>query len=104
MSISKEQDLKLKIGNFFLASIFALVPTAMTIGFLGVHGYMVCKTLDSRLELGKKVDVTELCNKSNLDTNLDYLIWIWIFTMIPTWRWFYIGHYRRVKKQMSNSD
>ena len=100
MSISKDIDLRLKIGNLFLAAIFSIVPTSMTIGFLGVHGHLLCRDLDTRLPNLDKIAIRELCNKSNIEANYDYIVWIWLITMIPTWRWFYIGHYRRVKKQI----
>ena len=107
MSISKDHDLKLKLGNLFLALLFAIVPTSMTIGFLGVHGHFLCRDLDTRLEKIDKLtlrqlDVKMLCDISNIEASYDYIIWIWLFTTIPTWRWFYIGHYRRVKKQLFN--
>ncbi len=99
MGITKSQDLKLKIGNFTLAAIFALVPTAMTIAFLTVHGMILCRTLEDnveKLELNlNNREIKDMCKKSNFDTNYYYVIWVWLFTMIPTWRWFYIGHYRR---------
>ena len=97
MSVSKDRNLKLKLGNLFLASLFSIVPTAMTIAFLGVHGFLLCKDLESRLESTQKIGVIDLCNKSNIESNTDYILWVWLFTMVPTWRWFYIGHYRRVK-------
>jgi len=103
MSISKNQDVKLKLGNLVLAILFSVVPTSMTIGFLGTHGYILCKNLDSRLENIDKASVYELCNKTNLEANFDYVIWIWLFTTIPTWRWFYIGHYRRVARSIKNT-
>ena len=96
MSVSNGLNLRLKLGNLGLAALFALVPTAMTIAFLCVHGYIVCRTLETRLEQSYKLGVTELCNRSNIETNYDYIIWVWLFTMIPTWRWFYISHYNRV--------
>ena len=99
MTISKDKDLKLKLGNLFLAILFAIVPTSMTIGFLGVHGYILCRNLDTRIEDSTKLRVGELCDQSNIDANYDYIIWTWLFTTIPTWRWFYISHYRRIKRQ-----
>ena len=101
MPITKERDLRLKVGNLFLALLFAIVPTSMTIGFLGVHGYILCRNLDSRLEKSIKSTVTELCDQSNIESNYDYIIWTWLFTTLPTWRWFYIGHYRRVSSAKS---
>ena len=104
MSISQAQDLRLRFGNLFLAAIVSVVPTLMTISFLGVHGYILCKNLDNRLEAVNKLPVKELCAESNLEANYKYLIWIWMFITIPTWRWFYIGHYKRVKQHKANSD
>ena len=103
MNLSKSAELRLKVGNLFLAAIFSLVPTAMTIGFLGVHGYILCRGLDQRLEEVVKTDKAkdgllfkQICLETNLEANYRYLIWIWIFITLPTWRWFYIWHYKRV--------
>ena len=96
MSISKSENLKLRLGNLFLAVIFSVVPTAMTIGFLGVHGYLLCRNLEQRFEVSQKVQVNELCLESNQEAYYSYIIWIWMFITIPTWRWFYIWHYKRV--------
>ena len=101
MSVSKEKDLRLKLGNLFLALLFAIVPTTMTIGFLGVHGYILCRNLDARLEKDIKITVTDLCDKSNVESNYDYIIWTWLFTTLPTWRWFYISHLNRIKRKNS---
>ena len=102
MTISKDKDLRLKVGNLVLALLFAIVPTTMTIGFLGVHGYILCQNLDERIEISIKTNVKELCNQSNIDANYDYIIWTWLFTTIPTWRWFYISHYKRLKRKPDN--
>ncbi len=97
MAISKRENFKLKLGNLFLASILSIVPTSMTIGFLGVHGLIVCKGLEERMEVISENDALEACKKSNIDYAYKYIFWIWLFITIPTWRWFYIGHYRRIK-------
>ena len=102
MTISKDNDLRLKVGNLFLALLFAIVPTTMTIGFLGVHGYILCRNLDTRIEKTLQSTVTELCDQSNIDANYDYIIWTWLFTTIPTWRWFYISHYKRLNRKLDN--
>ena len=102
MTISKDKDLRLKVGNLFLALLFAIVPTTMTIGFLGVHGYILCRNLDARIENTLQSTVTELCDQSNIDANYDYIIWTWLFTTIPTWRWFYISHYKRLRRKPDN--
>ena len=102
MSISRDKDLRLKLGNLFLAIVFSVVPTSMTIGFLGVHGYILCRSLENSIEDSKKLGVLELCDQSNIEANYSYIIWIWLFTTIPTWRWFYISHYRRVKRISDN--
>ena len=99
MSIPRDLDLRLKCGNLFLAAFVSLVPTAMTIGFLGVHGYILCRTLDRRLDVAQKIQTRELCDESNLSANFDYVVWIWLFILMPTWRWFYIGHLKRVTRE-----
>ena len=96
MIISKTDDLKLKVGNLMLAAIFAIVPTSMTIAFLTVHGHLLCRSLDTRLESVEGQKINPICIQSNYEVNYSYIIWIWMFTTIPTWRWFYIGHYKRV--------
>ena len=98
MGISKNLDFRLKLGNLFLALLFSIVPTSMTIGFLATHGYLLCRDLDLRLEKIEETSISELCDRSNLDVNFNYILWVWLFITIPTWRWFYIGHYRRVSK------
>ena len=102
MSISRDKDLRLKLGNLFLAIVFSVVPTSMTIGFLGVHGYILCRSLENRIEDSKKLGVLELCDQSNIEANYSYILWVWLFTTIPTWRWFYISHYRRVTRISDN--
>ncbi len=104
MSISKGEDLQLKIGNFFLAAVLSAVPTVMTIGFLGVHGLIVCKNLEKRIDNSNSSEVNVLCEKSNLESSYSYIVWIWLFIMLPTWRWFYIGHYRRVQHERSEAS
>ena len=99
MIISSRQDVKLKIGNLFLASIFAIVPTSMTIAFLTVHGYLLCRSMDTRIEKIEGSRLNEICIQSNYEVNYNYIIWIWLFTTIPTWRWFYIGHYKKIQKK-----
>ena len=103
MSIPKDLDHKLKFGNLFLALMFAVVPTAMTIGFLGVHGVLLCRTLETKVAESDKLELNELCLNSNIEANYDYIIWVWLFITIPTWRWFYVGHYRRVQQKSANN-
>ena len=103
MVLSRRQDLRLKLGNLSLAIVFSTVPTAMTIAFLTVHGFVLCRHLSDRLDLTHRPLVKELCYKSNFDSNSNYVLWIWLFTMLPTWRWFYVGHYRRVAHKNQNS-
>tara|TARA_B100000029_G_scaffold514402_1_gene617073 strand:- start:1627 stop:1941 length:315 start_codon:yes stop_codon:yes gene_type:complete len=104
MRISQDLDLRLKLGNLVLAAIFSIVPTSMTIGFLAVHGHLLCRSLDSRLEQKERLVVSNLCKQSNIEANYNYILWVWIFTMIPTWRWFYIGHYRRIANTSSKDS
>ena len=42
----KLKPITLKLGNLLIAISMATVPTAMTIGFLLSHGYIVCRKLD----------------------------------------------------------
>ena len=105
MKISKGLDLRLKLGNLFLASFLSLVPTSMTIGFLGIHGMLLCKDLEKSIIEDRKVETLILqCQESNYRISLNYLVWVWLFVMLPTWRWFYIGHYRRVIKNNSEAS
>ena len=97
MLISKKEDLNLKLGNLLLSAILSAVPTAMTIGFLSVHGTIVCNDLESRLNNPKTELISETCYISNLESSYKYILWIWLFITITTWRWFYIGHARRVR-------
>ncbi len=104
MALSKREDLRLKVGNLMLAVVFSIVPTAMTIAFLSVHGLVLCRDLSQRLDENQRSPVKQLCQKSNFDSNLNYVIWIWLFTMLPTWRWFYVGHYKRLSNTKLNKD
>ena len=105
MDIAKPLDLRLKLGNLCLAAILSLVPTTMTIGFLGIHGMLLCRDLEKSFADVKTLESFQLnCKTSNYKTSLSYLIWVWLFVMIPTWRWFYIGHYRRVVKASSEEN
>ena len=102
MSISRSDDRRLRLGNLLLAALFSVVPTAMTIGFLGIHGYLLCKNLDERLDMPANLQAKELCLKSNLDVNYSYIIWIWMFITIPTWRWFYYSHHKKLNDDYKN--
>ena len=33
---------------------------------------------------------------------IDYVIWIWLIITIPTWRWFYLGHIKRINNKVNN--
>ena len=96
MTISNRDDLKLKLGNLVLAAFLSIVPTTMTIGLLGAHGMIVCRDLSNRIE---NVQTLESCDQSNRDLLTKYTIWIWLIITFPTWRWFYIGHYRRIQNK-----
>ena len=95
MSISSREYVRLNIGNLALAALLSLVPTAMTLGFLGIHGMILC---NSSSEL-RETNVNKVKNKSCNDVNKNlltlYFVWIWIFITIPTWRWFYIWHLQK---------
>ncbi len=100
MVLTERQDLSLKIGNLFLAIALSIVPTTITLAILGGHGYLLCERLNQKVEQTTNtgsIQLSESCMESNLEELIRYVVWIWIFISIPTWRWFYIGHVRRVK-------
>ena len=96
---SKREDFVLKCGNLVLALLLSTVPVGITIAILGAHGTLLCRRLEQRIDqtLIKKYDLRERCQSANIDELYKYVLWIWIFITIPTWRWFYVGHVRRVK-------
>ena len=98
MSITKRENLRLKLGNLVLAILLSTVPTAMTIGFLNVHGLIVCNGIKTRVDQEDKTLINGICVNSNNQATISYIIWIWLFITIPTWRWFYVGHVRRVER------
>ena len=98
MRITKRDNLRLKLGNLFLAFLLSSVPTGMTIGFLNVHGLIVCNSIKTRIDPENSTSINSLCINSNNQATIAYIIWIWLFITIPTWRWFYVGHLRRVER------
>ena len=99
MSISRKDDLKLKVGNLGLALLLSIVPTSMTLGLLSAHGYVLCKSVDSSLIANGRLSIKDSCLNKNIAVTSKYILFIWLFITLPTWRWFYIGHYRRVTKK-----
>ena len=99
MPRSKQEDLKLKLGNLILAIWLATVPTAITYGALSLHGINICNSLTSKLDIESKSQVKELCNQSSWDTTKSYIILIGFFITLPTWLWFYLS----VRKKKANT-
>ncbi len=97
MEISTKLDLKLKIGNLFLALLLSTFPTSITIGILTAHGHLVCRDMFEYSNQKSESILVEGCREANNNLILKYLIFIWLIITIPTWRWFYIGHYQRLK-------
>ncbi len=95
MPIAKKDDLRLKLGNLFLAACLSIVPTIITLGLFGAHGYILCRKLDVRTNETEISFIEDKCNEASIDSLYSYFIWIWIFITVPTWRWFYLGHVRR---------
>ena len=103
MTISRKDDFKLKVGNLFLAAFLSVVPAFMTLGFLKVHGMILCDELSKNIANNQRIEIVENCDKSNMESIYKYSLWIWLFITIPTWRWFYIWHYKRIQKKSSSS-
>ncbi len=98
MLLSTKEERNLKFGNLLLAAIFSVVPTAMTITFLLIHGTILCRTIDYSTPAINKSDFLQSCQVSNVDVNKNYIVFIWLIILLPTWRWFYLGHLARVTK------
>ncbi len=90
MEISQKEDLKLRLGNLFLAIWLSTVPTVITYGVFGLHGLNVCRGLNSKIEMINKNEVKEICEKSAWETTSSYIFLIGFFITLPTWYWFYI--------------
>ncbi len=92
MSISPKQDLKLKIGNLFLAIWLATVPTAISYGVFSLHGLNVCSELSSQLhQHDDRSLIKATCDKAAWETTSDYIFLIGFFITLPTWLWFYLS-------------
>ncbi len=103
MKISKKEDVRLKLGNLALALLLSTVPTAITICGFYIHGANVCSALDKPLQETASLEIRQACNNSSKEFILSYIIWIWLFISLPTWRWFYLGHIRRIEKDRSRN-
>ncbi len=88
----------LNLGNLFLALILCIVPTIITIGIFRVYGIHSCGELSQQIALADQTNIRELCTESSVKVANSYFIWIWLIVTLPTWRWFYSGHLKRVIK------
>ncbi len=91
MSISKAEDLKLKIGNLVLAIWLTTVPTAITYGVFGLHGLNICRELNKELSVSTRAEIKDLCQRKTWETTQSYIFLIGFFITLPTWYWFYIN-------------
>ena len=91
MGISKQEDLKLKIGNLVLAIWLGTVPTAITYGVFSLHGLNICRTLNSQIQKDYRYEVKDLCDRAAWETTQSYIILIGFFITLPTWYWFYLN-------------
>ena len=98
MEITKRLDFRLKLGNFALALILCTVPTAITLATFTLFGIRICNELVERKYVSIDYPVKEVCIQTSIDTSTDYMILIWLFITLPTWRWFYLGHINRLKR------
>ena len=96
MRISQKEDLKLRLGNLFLAIWLATVPTAITYGVFGLYGINICRTLSNNVEVSKKYEIKSLCQQATWETTQNYILLIGFFITIPTWYWFYMN--MKIKK------
>ena len=98
MQISKQLDYQLKLGNLILAIALSTVPTAITIFIFTIYGFNLCNQLVERKYITMDYPVKEVCLQNSLDLSKEYLLLIWLFISLPTWRWFYISHLARIKR------
>ena len=101
MGNSKQQLLKLKIGNLILAICLATVPTFITYGVLSVHGLNVCKNLNSNITLNNQLEIQEKCYESAWITTKSYIFLIGFFITLPTWMWIYLSMRKKVFSKKS---
>ena len=71
MSISRKDDINLKIGNLIIAIWLSTVPTAMTVGLLWAHGLNVCRVFGTIYDSPTKVEA-KLFNWLFLNLNCKY--------------------------------
>ena len=91
MNKTNKNDLKLKLGNLFLAIWLSTVPTVITYGALGLHGVNICRSLNKNLEIQNKSKIKASCDKASWETTKSYIILIGFFITLPTWFWFYFS-------------
>ena len=89
----------LKLGNFVLAGVLSLVPTAITIFTFYLYGLNLCTSLDKKYQnnIPNYQSNISICETTVKDLNYKYLVMIWLIITLPTWRWFYINHVKRTK-------
>ena len=95
MVISRDEDLRLKLGNLLIAILLSTVPTAMTIGAFSLHGKFVCRNLHKKTEPIEQLSISKLCNQAARETSESYILWIGLFITLPTWAWFYLNMKRK---------
>ena len=95
MSLSKRDDLNLKLGNLMLAIWLATVPTAITYGALSLHGLNICNSLSTKVEEKLRPDLKISCDQSAWETTRSYIFLIGFFITLPTWLWFYLSVRRK---------
>ena len=100
MSISRKDDLKMKIGNLITAIWLATVPTVITYGVFGLYGLNICNTYAEKIDRRIQPEENRLCNDAVWETTTRYIFLIGLFITMPTWYWFYIS----MKKQRNKID
>ena len=98
MSFSRNEDLKLRIGNLILAIWLATVPTAITYGTLSLHGLNICRSVSQNTEIRNPTKIKEICDESAWSTTRNYIFLIGFFITLPTWLWIYLSMRNKKKK------
>ena len=71
MGLTSFDDLRLKLGNLALASVLSTVPTVMTLSFLGVHGNILCSSINQSNQSftsNTAISQSDICSKTNYIT------------------------------------
>ncbi len=96
--ISKNENLRLKIGNLILAIWLSTIPTGITYGTLGLNGLNVCRSLDSSMKGEYKELIKRSCDEAAWSAPKSYIFLIGFFITLPTWLWFYLSMKRKKEK------